>query len=212
MIGSGYFSPVLLLQNTIDMKSLIFLFSAVIIVSSTLIGCDQDAAVQEQTAVTQKKPDLPYGKATRYGLFKERGRGRVVEVPDASTGKVIRGSTLEFVEEENTDRVPLRKGVRFGYRYWLKFPPEQKQPSLKRILIHPEMTLPDGSKVSHSERTITRKASHGIVTAIDAYALSEDYELVEGEWTFQLWYNEHKLVEQKFITFIPFQNFASRCV
>jgi len=38
------------------------------------------------------------------------------------------------------------------------------------------MTLPDGSKVIRSERTIRKKATHKIVTAIDAYALSEDYE------------------------------------
>jgi len=128
--------------------------------------------------------------------------GRMVKDANATTGTLIRGSTLEFTED-NTERIALRKGVRFGYRYWLKLPPEQKRPSLTRVLIHPEMILPDGSTVNRSERTITQNATHGIVTAIDAYALSEDYELVEGEWIFQLWYNEHKLVEQKFITFKP---------
>lgn len=63
------------------------------------------------------------------------------------------------------------------------------------------MTLPNGSKVIRSERTIRKKATHGIVTAIDAYALSEDYELVEGEWTFQLWHGDKMLAEQKFTTY-----------
>jgi len=41
------------------------------------------------------------------------------------------------------------------------------------------------------------------VTALDAYALSEDYELVEGDWTFQLWYQGQLLIEQKFTTYWP---------
>ena len=65
------------------------------------------------------------------------------------------------------------------------------------------MTLPDGSTVSLSKRTINKNATHVFVTAIDDYAFSEDYELVEGEWIFQLCYNENMLLEQKFIAFEP---------
>lgn len=184
------------------MKHLIFLFLTIAMLGTCLTGCDQKLAENQQSAVKQDTQDLPRGKSTKYGLFSERGRGWIQDDANASTGKVIRGSTLEFVGE-STQRIPLRKGVRFGYRYWLKLPPDQKRPSLKRVLIHPEMTLPDGSTVSRSERTINKRATHGIVTAIDAYALSEDYELVEGEWIFQLWFHEHKLVEQKFIAYTP---------
>lgn len=189
------------------MKQLILLLLVVFIASSaslqTAASLDKLSVDIQSPVANQDETDIPRGKATRYGLFKQRIKGHLVQNPNASTGKVIRGSTLEFLEEENTDRIPLRKGVQFGYRYWLKFPADQKRPGFRRVLIHPEMTLPNGSKVSRSERTITRKATYGIVTAIDAYALSEDYELVEGEWVFQLWYNEQMLVEQKFIAFNP---------
>jgi hypothetical protein len=178
------------------MKRLIFLLSAATLFGSTLIGCDRKPSVDQQ-----QKQGLPYGKTTKYGLFHERGRGVVQDNATTSTGKIIRGATLEFAE--NTDRIPLHKGVHFGYRYWLKFAPEQARPEFKRVLTHPEMTLPDGSKVIRSERVISKKATHGIVTAIDAYALSEDYELVEGEWTFQLWHGDKMLAEQNFTTFWP---------
>ena len=104
---------------------------------------------------------------------------------------------------EDTQRIPLRTGVYFGYQYWLRLPPDEGKPVLKRVLIHPEMTLPDGSRVSRSERKFRRKATHGIVTAIDAYALSEDYELVEGDWVFQLWHQDEMLVEAKFTSYWP---------
>ena len=107
------------------------------------------------------------------------------------------------MEEQDTRRIALRRGVFFGYKHWLKLSPDQKRPTFKRILSHPEMLLPDGPKLTRSERAITRKASHGIVTSIDAYALSEEYELVEGDWTFQLWYGDQLLVEQIFRTYWP---------
>jgi hypothetical protein len=33
--------------------------------------------------------------------------------------------------------------------------------------------------------------------------LSEKYELVEGEWVFQLWYGDEILAEQKFTAYWP---------
>jgi len=71
------------------------------------------------------------------------------------------------------------------------------------------MTLPDGSTVTRSERNITRKATHGIVSSLDVYALNEDYELVEGEWIFQLWYADKMLTEQKFTTYWPAETAAA---
>ena len=188
------------------MKHLILFFLVMVTAGSaslkTAASLDSASVNTQNPTAIQDQQVFPMGKSTRYGLFKQRTSGRVVTNPDTNTGKLIRGTTLEFMGYD-TNRVPLRKGVRFGYRYWLKLPPDQKRPSFKRVLIHPEMTLPDGSTVSRSERILKKHATHGIVTAIDAYALSEDYELVEGEWVFQLWYNEQMLVEQKFIAFNP---------
>lgn len=149
----------------------------------------------------QVHADLPRGKVTAHGLFRMRGSGWVQDDAASSTGKTIRGATLEFVEE--TDRVPLRIGTHFGYRYWVKVSPDQDQPRFKRVLIHPEFILPDGSRVARSERTITGRVTYGIVTGIDAYALSEAYELVEGEWVFQLFYDDELLTEQRFTSYWP---------
>lgn len=176
------------------MKPLVPLLLVVACLSSLLSGCSHQAATKEQE-------ELPFGKVTKYGLFRERGKGWVQDDPSAATGKIIRGATLEFVEE--ADRIPLRKGVQFGYRYWLKFPADQDQVSFRRVLMHPQMSLPDGSKVTRSERKISKRTTHGIVTSIDAYALNEDYELVAGEWVFQLWYDGKMLAEHAFIAFWP---------
>jgi len=170
-------------------------------------GIDQPSAdsrqpgIQEGKLETQPESGIPRGKATQYGLFRERGRGWTRQDEDTSTGKLIRNAKLEFVEQ--TGRIPLRKGVYFGYKYWLKIEPDKSRADLRRVLIHPEMTLPDGSKVSQSERAIRKRTTYGIVTSLDGYALSEGYELVEGDWTFQLWYEDSLLVEQTFSTYWP---------
>jgi len=196
-----------------------------LLIAMTLAGCDRtpdvsqssggesDAGTKQGTADSrqpgiqegkpeiQVTPGIPRGKVTRYGLFRERGKGWARQDEDTSTGKLIRKAKLAFVEQ--TERIPLRKGVYFGYKYWLKIEPDQSRANLRRVLIHPEMTMPDGSKVSRSERTIKKRTTHGIVTALDGYALSEDYELVEGDWTFQLWYEDNLLVEQTFTSYWP---------
>jgi hypothetical protein len=183
---------------------------------ATLTGCDappavdqapvavaeQAAPVHEQGAVTkQTERKIPWGRVVLYGLFNARSTGSMMDNANSSTGKVIRGSVLNFTEQ--TQRIPLLKGTRFGYRYKLKLPSDESRPEIRRVLMHPEMTLLDGSTVSRSERTLRKRATYGIVNAIDAYALSEDYELVEGDWTFQLWYEDKLVVEQTFTTYRP---------
>ncbi len=42
--------------------------------------------------------------------------------------------------------------------------------------------------------------SSGSAVALKGYGLQEDYELVEGDWIFQLWYDHRMLVEQRFQT------------
>jgi hypothetical protein len=196
--NDSYHQPV---KQDRTMRYLINVVGVVIIFN--MLALTADASVNTSNAVTpDSEADLPRGKSTRFGLFRQRSSGRQVKEPQASTGAVIRGSTLEF-RGADTSRIPLRKGVRFGYRYWLKLPDGGKRPTLTRVLIHPEMTLPDGTVVTRSSRMITRRATHGIVTAIDGYGITEDYELVKGDWVFQIWYGGHKLVEQTFTTYKP---------
>lgn len=175
------------------MKRLVLLLLVLSTVGGGLSGCARNATVAEQV--------LPRGQVTKFGLFRERGKGWVQNDPSSSTGKTIRGATLEFAED--TNRVPLRLGVQFGYRYWLKFAAESNRVSFKRVLLHPPMTLPDGSSVTRSERGISKRSTNGIVTSIDAYSLSEEYELVEGGWVFQIWHEDRLLAEQKFTTYWP---------
>jgi len=52
------------------------------------------------------------------------------------------------------------------------------------------MTLPDGTVSTGSDFIIKRKLSSNQVIAYTGYGFDEDYELVEGEWSFEIWYKD----------------------
>lgn len=181
-------------------------YSLLLCASVTVLGGLQfvhgsETSADISSSAMQDGLKVPWGKVTEYGLFNSLDKGRVVADVQSNTGKMIRGVKVEFAKPAT--HIPLRKGTYFGYRYWLKLPPDQYRPKLTRRLIHPDMHLPDGTQVNWSERVITRKATHGIVTSLDIYALSEAYELVEGEWVFQIWFDGKMLVSQGFTTYWP---------
>lgn len=139
------------------------------------------------------------GHILKYGIFDVVKEGKVKTSPDTSTGKIISKPTLSL--QRQTHRIPLEAGVHFGYQYRLSLPTETHSATLTRIIRHPEMVKPDGTRSTGSSRKIRKRVKNGNVFALDGYALTEPYELVAGEWVFQIWHHQQLLVEQKFITY-----------
>jgi hypothetical protein len=157
------------------------------------------------TAAKTDAQQGPKAKSIQFGLYKATREGRITTSAEANTGKVVRSPVLEQVKM--TDRVPLVKDTYFGYQYRIwNLPPEvlaKPVMELRKVLIHPEMTLPDGSTTTGWDKPHRGKVKTGQVIEFDGYAFNEDYELVEGDWIFQIWYGDQKLVERKFVTYWP---------
>ena len=119
-----------------------------------------------------------------------------------STGKAISKPVIELLT--TTDRIPLVKDAHMSlqYRIW-NLPEQPAYIKLRRVLKHPVMTLPDGTQTTGSDYMINGRVSIGQVIAYTGYGLNEDYEMLEGEWTFQIWYEDKKLVEHTFTTYWP---------
>lgn len=176
-----------------------------------VIGCDQGSDKRSETtkkAAATKTADavkVLRGHIFEYGIYNAQRKGRVLGNLTTNTGKVVTRPVLEL--SETTDRIPLTIGTYFAYRYRIIDLPkeEAKKPvvELRKVLIHPAMTLPDGSTSTGWDRVTRGRTSVGQVIAFDGYVFNEDYELVEGDWTFQIWFGEKKLVEQKFTTYQP---------
>lgn len=164
------------------------------------IGNSDDAIAVIDNA--ENKKDTLKGKVVKAGLYKVIRSGGLVESRNTSTGKAISKPVIELVT--TTDRIPLVKDAHMSmqYRIW-NLPEQPAYIKLRRVLKHPVMTLPDGTQSSGSDYMINGSVSIGQVIAYTGYGLNEDYEMLEGEWTFQIWYEDKKLVEHTFTTYWP---------
>ncbi|MCK5092459.1 MAG: DUF3859 domain-containing protein [Gammaproteobacteria bacterium] len=142
------------------------------------------------------------GKVTKRGLYEVIRSGGLVDSPNTSTGKAISKPVIQLVRQ--TDRIPLVKDAHMSlqYRIW-NLPERPAYTKLRRVLKHPPMKLPDGTVTTGSDYMITGKVLYGQVVAYTGYGLNEDYEMVEGDWIFQIWYEDKKMIEQKFTTYWP---------
>lgn len=167
-----------------------------------LFSCDSGIYGSSQDDHSDTSEHQLQGKVIKAGLFRVIRSGGLVESKNTSTGKAISRPVIQLVEQ--TDRIPLVKDAHMSlqYRLWT-FPDQPAYVELKRVLKHPPMTLPDGTVKTGSEYMIKGRVSVGQVIAYTGYGLNEDYEMLEGEWTFQIWSGEKKLVEQTFVTYWP---------
>lgn len=179
-----------------------------------LSGCEQNSPGQKPSArstsseaVTAGEDNDPpkrpvQGKVSRRGLFRMVRSDGVIDSPLTSTGKAISKAVIQPVK--STDRIPLIKGAQMylQYRLWY-FPDRPAYVELRRVLKHPKMTRPDGSISTGSDFMIKRKVRSNQVLAYTGYGFNRDYEMVEGDWVYQIWYKGRKLVEQKFTTYWP---------
>ena len=166
-----------------------------------LIACQQEPVESGNSAENQAGHQAPRGRVIKYGLYEVIRTGRLVDNAGTSTGKSHSASTLQFIRQ--TNRVPLKIGNYFGFQSRIEPLPDRHFIKLKKVVTHPEMTLPAGSKKTGYQVDETKKVSIGVAFTTSGYSLDEDYELVEGEWTIQYWFEDRMLVEQKFYTYWP---------
>jgi hypothetical protein len=142
------------------------------------------------------------GKVSQRGLYRMVRSGPILDDPKTTTGKVVSSPVIQLVK--STDRIPLIKGAQMylQYRIW-PFPDQPAYVDLTRVLKHPEMKLPDGSVTTGSSFEVKRRVSSNHVIVYTGYGFDEDYEQVEGDWVFEIWHGDQKLIEQTFTTYWP---------
>ena len=141
-------------------------------------------------------------RVSQHGLYRLVRSGGLINDPKTGTGKAVSKPVVERVK--TTERIPLIKGAQMylQFRIWY-FPDYPAYVDLRRVLKHPPMNLPDGSVSTGSDYVIKSRVSVNQIVAFTGYGLDEDYELVEGDWIFEIWHEDKKLIEQKFTTYRP---------
>ena len=179
-----------------------------LVVVLALLGCDNNPGGSVDSANKTHEIGTSYldkplmGRINQRGLYRLVRSGGVVDDSKTSTGKIIAKPVIQLVK--STERIPLIKGAQMYLQYRIKpFPDHPAYVDFRQVLKHPEMTLPDGSVSTGSDIPFKGKVSANQSIGYIGYGFDEEYELVEGDWVFEVWYQDKKLVEQKFTTYWP---------
>lgn len=177
------------------MKKLLFVMCLM-----ALSSCENNQESAQVKKSVTAEVEQPAGRVLQYGVYTLLRGGEVIDDPKTSTGKSLTKPVI--TRDRTTDRIPLIKGKYMAYQYRLSNL-EGRMVKLRRVLKHPAFHMPDGKVSNGSDFIVNKKLERGEVFAYDAYAFNEDYEMVEGDWVFQIWHDEKKLIEQTFTTYWP---------
>jgi hypothetical protein len=135
------------------------------------------------------------GKIIDYGIVRSEGE-KEYNIPGTKGEKSI---ILEEPQiSETTTKIPMKKGTRFGFKWQMLGVPTDQPLEITYRYKHPPMVEPDGKKTESYDRPVTIQPENGKFESFDGYELSEDYELVPGNWTMSILYNDKVLVSKTF--------------
>lgn len=133
-----------------------------------------------------------------YGIYKaELIR---VEIKDnGGAGTVSDSKNYSLVKQ--TVKIPVTINTRFGFFYIVKGRPKGESINLTIRVLYPGIKNPKDNKIYYSEdfnlqAEILQKTYFG-------WHFYSEWELVPGEWNFQLFYKNRKLAEKKFYVTKP---------
>ena len=103
----------------------------------------------------------------------------------------------DFKRVKETTIIPAKEGVRFGFRYRIQGAPEDAKIVLNMRHTHPAITDPStGIAITQSNYDL----KSWIGDTYTSFKMEKEWEVVTGEWIFQIWYQNEKLLEQRFTT------------
>ena len=148
-------------------------------------------------AFAGKAPEIQIARVLKAGRYEAKLIKRKPGKGQQSSRNIY--ERFKFVEE--TTRIPLIKGYRFGIRFIIVGEPAYKEIELRIFRHHPPVKKP-GSKHESRLTTYTKKAQLNIAQVV-GYGFDEDWELVPGEHRFQVYLGPKKLIEQVFTVYRP---------
>lgn len=151
------------------------------------------------SVVTLSVQAAPQAKIIERGYYQFTEETERLTQPAATSGYVTSGET-ELVKD--TQRIPLKKGRLFGFRFQI-FGVEKNIGviPLELVVVHPEMKKPDGSLSVGYRYNMNLTLRNGMVEDKAGYVLSEDFEMVEGDWHFEFLFMNKPLLKQTFTTY-----------
>ena len=104
---------------------------------------------------------------------------------------------------QTTTGIPARVCTSFGFEYMIIGTPLSAEVPIKMVTKFPTPGLrnPETQQTTYRHETVVNRTIGRV--HFRSYTLEEQWELVPGVWTFELWYQDRKLAEQSFTLSTP---------
>ena len=140
----------------------------------------------------------PSAEILEFGYYEVLKEGSRYADPSATSGVIQTGATVKLLQQTNI--IPIEPGRLFGFRFRLKGFGDKEDIEIREVVTHPRMTPPELKASTGFETRLSLVMKQGEFSDYAGYSFTHDYEMVEGEWRFEFWYADKKLLEQKFKT------------
>ena len=168
--------PYARLTRTLDLllPTMRHLFTiAVFLAASSTLAAPTRSKVLSAGLCEQPKPEQSYAQ------------------PQSTAGYATIG---DLVITKQTEVVPLRKGIGFGFTWQAEGLPRVAK--VVYLIEHPPITKPDGKRIQSFEEPMEHETDNGALRTTDCYMLSEDHELVPGDWSLTILFEGTPLVKR----------------
>jgi Domain of unknown function (DUF3859) len=134
---------------------------------------------------------------TQYGLFDLFGDQNDTAAPNTAAGKVSDHDSSRLVETTTT--VKARKGVVFGFKYEIRGLRDGEHSGFEMRVTHPPMKGPDGRVSTLSQAPTFIDSQAGVAGNDLLYKLSQDFEVLPGQWTLEALYQGRVVLSKTFV-------------
>ena len=131
------------------------------------------------------------------GIMSQNTKPKTLANKDISTGQTLVGDT-ELTTSTTT--IPAKKGTRFGIVVNISGAQPDRETTIKVVWLYPRGTSiknPDGGPAKLRDE-YDDKRKIGENNAKFYWVMNEDYALVPGKWTVELWQDDRRLAQQSF--------------
>ena len=147
-----------------------------------------------------QQPRIDRIDVLEFGLYEAKKEDSRAD-PGTTTGRTNIVSSVVFYE--TTTRIPARRGMGFGIRYLVVGAPEGTTVPIRVVWRLPAPGLRN-PKSGNTYRESTSNIDVAIGTPrLRGYSLDEDWEIVTGDWTIELWSGERRLLSRTFTLYKP---------
>ena len=152
-------------------------------------------------AVQRPRAEDPTASIVEFGIYEVAKMGIQYEHKESTAGYAQEAVEVRLVEKTTT--IPLKKGITFGFEWEADGLPGMPIKIAMRVK-HPETTKPDGTVSTGFDEMLSFYPEKGrIERRGDYYSISEDWEMLPGEWALSMIYEGRVLCEKVFHVVAP---------